>query len=84
MLQPEEEVRKSMNDLSGVQKELEGKAAETLLELSEYLKENAHNDEYCKVYKTVLKKLDNFRHWIELSQRAGGESDLLKWVLDEV
>jgi len=84
MLKPEDEVRKSMNDMSSVQKEFEGKAAETLLDLSTYLQENAYNDDFFKVYKTVLYKLEKSRYWIELSQKAGGECDLLKWVLDEV
>ena len=83
-MRTENELRQSIENLKDSEAQFKQKAEEILLDLSEYLRENAKNDDdYCKIYKTSLEKLERFRYWGELLQKASSEKDTILFCLGE-
>ena len=82
-MRTEQEIRQTIENLADSENQFQQKIEEAITELSEYLRKNAKSDDYCKIYKKTLYKLEKYRYWVELLLRAGSEKDTLLYVLGE-
>jgi len=84
MTRTEQEIRQSIENLTDSENQFQSKIEETLLEFSDFLKENTKNDDYNEIYKKSINLLEKYRYWVCLLHKAGSEKDTMKWVLGDV